>query len=220
MGRLQIREDGILSAKIYYFSDKKQIWYAGGQQIKQTAQFKHVGMRCYDNGKDYQTIVETDYACGCAFFANASVFKKIGLFDEKYFLTYEETDFCYRAKKKNIKSYVVPEAKVWHKISVSFGGEESPIFKYFLARNRLLWAERHLPQNKYFVVCLRDLYKIVEYFIPLPIGVNILETNLSFESIKKQLRNYRIGIREKYKDPLKKAQLYGIRDYISSEIWK
>ena len=210
---LQIHQPGILSPKIYYFSNKKKIWYAGGQQIKQTARFRHIGIGYEENDKEYKTIMETDYASGCALFTNASVFRKIGLFDEKFFLTYEETDFCYKAKNKNIKCYVVPEGKVWHKISVSFGGEKSPMFIYFLTRNRLLWAERHLPKNKFFIILLNNLYRLIEYIVPLPIKINRLEMKLSLESVTKAMQNYKIRIKEKYQDPIVKAQSYGIRDY-------
>jgi GT2 family glycosyltransferase len=210
---LQIHQPGILSPKIYYFSNRKKIWYAGGYQIKQSARFRHIGIGCEENDKENKKIMETDYASGCALFTNASVFRKIGLFDKKFFLTYEETDFCYKAKKKNIRCYVVPEAKVWHKISVSFGGEKSPMFVYFLTRNRLLWAERHLPKNKFFIILLKDLYRLIEYIVPLPIKINRLEMKLSLNSDSKAMRNYKIKIKEKYQDPIAKARLYGIRDY-------
>jgi GT2 family glycosyltransferase len=210
---LQIHRPVILSPKIYYFSNRKKIWYAGGQQIKQTAIFKHIGIGCNENEKQYQKLMETDYASGCAFFADATVFRKVGLFDETFFLTYEETDFCYRAKNENIRSYVVPEAKVWHKISVSFGGEKSPMFKYFLTRNRLLWAERHLSKNKFFIIIIKDLYRLIEYILPISIKINRLENKLSIESVAKPTQNYRNKIREKYQDPLMRARFYGIRDY-------
>lgn len=40
--------------------------------------------------------------------------KKVGKFDEKIFLYYEETDFCLRAYKKKQKIYVLPKIKVKH----------------------------------------------------------------------------------------------------------
>ena len=209
----QIQQPGILSPIIYYFSHKKKIWYAGGQQFKKTARFRHVGIGCIENRKDYKTFMETDYASGCALFTNASVFRKIGLFDEKFFLTYEETDFCYRAKNENIRSYVVPEAKVWHKISVSFGGEKSPIYQYYKTRNRLLWAERYLPKNIFFKIILKDLYNLIEYVVPLPIKMVTSELKLPLESANKPMQYYKIRIREKYQDPITKAQFYGMRDY-------
>ena len=211
---LKIQQPGILSPKIYYYNNRNKIWYAGAQQIKQTARFRHIGIGCEEIDQDCKTFLETDYASGCALFTNASVFRKIGLFDERFFLTYEETDFCYKAKSKNIKCYVVSEAKVWHKISVSFGGEKSPTFKYFLTRNRLLWAERHLPKNKFLVVLIKDLYKMIKYIVPLPIQIHKLENNLPSGSITKWMQNYRIIIGQKYQDPIIRAQIYGIRDYI------
>jgi hypothetical protein len=36
---------------------------------------------------------------------------------------------------------------------------------------------------------------------------------LSLESVTKAMQNYKIRIKEKYQDPILKAQLYGIRDY-------
>ena len=100
------------------------------------------------------------------------------------------------------------------------GGEKSPMYIYFFTKNRLLWAERHLPKNKFFVVLLNELFKLIKYFIPLPGKKNILEINLSLESINKQIQNYKIRIREKYQDPIKKAQSYGIRDYIFRRVGK
>jgi hypothetical protein len=41
-----------------------------------------------------------------------------------------------------------PRARLWHKVSASFGGRRSPLYTYFDVRNRLLWAERHLPAGE------------------------------------------------------------------------
>ncbi len=40
--------------------------------------------------------------------------KKVGLYDEKIFLYYDETDFCLRAYRKKQNIYVLPEIKVEH----------------------------------------------------------------------------------------------------------
>ncbi len=41
--------------------------------------------------------------------------RKVGFFDEKFFLYFEETDFCLRAYKKKQKIYVLEDAGVKHK---------------------------------------------------------------------------------------------------------
>ena len=45
--------------------------------------------------------------------------KKVGRYDEKIFLYYDETDFCLRAYRKNQKIYVLPKIKVKHQGGMS-----------------------------------------------------------------------------------------------------
>ena len=85
---------------------------------------------------------EWDWINGAAFFARAKVWREIGLFDSRFFLVYEESDWCFRARRAGYRCRVVPEARVWHKVAGSFGGEASPLRAYFSARNQLLFAEK------------------------------------------------------------------------------
>lgn len=202
---------GMLSAKIYYFSDPNKIWYAGARRIRNTANFIHLGKGCIDNGKDFSALVETDYACGCAIFLSASVLKRIGLFDERFFLTYEETDLSYRARALGYKCFLVPEAKVWHKISVSFGGEHSPLFIYFLTRNSLLWAEIHLS----LIERIRLYYNTLKEFIRCicPPKPNFANFGFKIADMRNHFRIYKIDLIDKYKDPKRRAKVWAITDY-------
>ena len=44
----------------------------------------HIGQGNIDNGNEFNSITETDYACGCAIFFYKGVLDKIGMFDELY----------------------------------------------------------------------------------------------------------------------------------------
>jgi len=140
-------DGGAFAAKIYYKSAPRLLWYAGGLWQEESGTFAHIGMHATDTCSCFEGLTETDYACGCAMLLRASAIRNVGIFDPMFFLTFEEPDWCFRAKKKGYRSIFVPGAKVWHKVSVSFGGENSPLFIYFYTRNRLLWAERHLGLN-------------------------------------------------------------------------
>jgi GT2 family glycosyltransferase len=150
----QFPEGGIFTARIHYYAERERLWSAGVKWRKDRMEFRHV----QDDGEntiDARGVAPTDYACGCALFASSAVFRKIGLLDPKFFLTYEETDLCFRARREGIGSYYVPAAVLWHKVSASFGGAESPLIEYFITRNRLLWGERHLSRRE-----LLQLYKV------------------------------------------------------------
>jgi GT2 family glycosyltransferase len=50
--------------------------------------------------KDYNSIMETPNLSGCFMFIRTSVFSKIGVFDERYFLYLEDTDLCRRISEQ------------------------------------------------------------------------------------------------------------------------
>lgn len=137
-------EAGAFSARIYFHHQPDTIWYAGAIWMPDLSRFTHVGWSKPDNDEEFGVEGVTDYACGCAFFVPAKIFREVGLLDERFFLTFEETDWCYRARKAGHPSIYVPTAKLWHKVSASFGGANSPLACYFMTRNSLLWASKHL----------------------------------------------------------------------------
>lgn len=203
---------GIFGAKIYYFDEPNKIWYAGGKWDDHG--FLHLGMGEIDNGARFNSMEETAYTCGCAMFMGKEVLEKIGFFDENYFAYFEESDFCYRARAAGFSSYLVPSAKVWHKVSSSTGGKASPFFYYYLNRNILLWAERHLSLSDKIRVYRDVLDKLVQAMLPPGIGSAMTGERGKFPGAFEFSRNYIEACRKKYNDPAIKAKLIGVRDYL------
>jgi N-acetylglucosaminyl-diphospho-decaprenol L-rhamnosyltransferase len=56
----------------------------------------------------------TDWVSGASMMVRSDVFRKIGGFDENYFLYFEETDFSYRAKRQGYDTWYVPSGIVMH----------------------------------------------------------------------------------------------------------
>ena len=56
---------------------------------------------------------------GSALFFRAAAFEKIGLFDEKTFLDYEELIMAEKVRSAGFSAYFVPQAVIWHKGSAS-----------------------------------------------------------------------------------------------------
>lgn len=55
-----------------------------------------------------------DWICGASMLIRPAVLDAIGGMDENYFLYFEETDFCYRARKAGFATWYVPESRVMH----------------------------------------------------------------------------------------------------------
>lgn len=56
----------------------------------------------------------TDWVSGASLMMRREVFEAIGGLDENYFLYFEETDFCFRAKRAGFATWYVPASRVMH----------------------------------------------------------------------------------------------------------
>lgn len=89
-------------------------------------------------------LIESDFIYGAALFAPTSLIRRLGTFDERFFLNFEETDWCYRARRNGVRCFVVKSALAYHKGSASLGSVQGPLQTYFLVRNQLLFSEMHV----------------------------------------------------------------------------
>jgi len=92
----------------------------------------------------YTELIEVDVAVGLI---KRKVIEKIGLYDEKFFFTYEDTDFCYRAKQAGYRVVINPNAKIWH----VWGGSmnlATPFYTYHSYRGKLRFGLRHFKGFK------------------------------------------------------------------------
>jgi GT2 family glycosyltransferase len=78
---------------------------------------------------------------GAAFLVARRVFERVGLLDEAYFLSFEEIEFCMRARGAGFESGVTGDAVVYHRGGASLPSASPPRF-YYAARNHLRVAEQ------------------------------------------------------------------------------
>lgn len=147
---------GLLAPKMYFakgyefHKDKykeselgRVFWYAGGFIDWNNIYSDHRGVDEVDLGQyDRQEIVDT--ANGACFLIRNKVIADIGFLRDKYFMYWEDADYCVRAKKAGWKVVYTPKTCLWHKVSAS-SGIGSNLNDYFLTRNRLDFGLRYAP---------------------------------------------------------------------------
>ena len=200
----QMPQAGVFGAKIYHHADSRRLWYAGGYWDSRTLSFNEYGAGEIDRGQ-YDVLTETEWVIGCAMFIRAEVFRKVGLLEPRFFLNNEEIDFCSRAKRAGFLCSYVPGARVWHKISVSFGGEDSPLKEYFSARNRLLWAKRNAALGLRLRIYLHSVSVLIRRFIR-PLFSVVMSQPFS-------LKKWWWTVCTAFLDPRNRAALMGFRDF-------
>jgi GT2 family glycosyltransferase len=135
---------GMLGPAIFYFNEPDSIWFTGAKVDMQTCQ---VSTKEFDEiqGSRHPSPIESEYITGCALVVKTEVVKKIGPLNERFFLYWEDVDWGLRAIKAGYHNLIVPSAHIWHKVSVSTGGPDSPLKAYHKTRSHLLMAKLHAP---------------------------------------------------------------------------
>jgi GT2 family glycosyltransferase len=163
------RQVGIVGSKIYYFGTNK-IWFAGGKINLLNGTTKHIGIKEIDIGQ-FDQIKEVDYITGCSLFFRRGLLETIGYMREDYFIYYEETDWNLRANNYGWKIKINPKSIIYHKVSVSSGGENNPkpYVAFYDIRNKFQMIKRNQINNfkylKYLFLIIDVLKKILKVFI-------------------------------------------------------
>ncbi len=128
--------------KIHYHGTNR-IWCAGGTISRMKATTSHIGDGAEDVGQ-FDAPGASEYAPTCFMAMHRSVFARVGMMDEQYFVYYDDTDFVWRMNRAGIHLWYVPASLVSHKVSFSTGGGESPFSLYYCTRNRLYFSRKNL----------------------------------------------------------------------------
>ncbi|MCJ7633022.1 glycosyltransferase family 2 protein [Candidatus Bathyarchaeota archaeon] len=156
---------GLLGPKIYFHNDPNRIFFAGGRLNKLLTRGTHKGYgeselsRDITNKESMRSLdyEEVDYVTGCCLLIKGEVIEKIGLLPEEYFLYYEDVEWNLKAQKAGYKTVLVPEARIWHKVSQSTK-EGSFLYLYYLFRNGLLLARRNGHSFVLLLAYIQSIY--------------------------------------------------------------
>ena len=85
-----------------------------------------------------------DFVPGCALLVRRSLIESIGALSKRYFLNFEDVEWCVRAQQAGRVVLYVPKAIIWHRISATLG-RASPANTYYMTRNALLFFWKIAP---------------------------------------------------------------------------
>lgn len=113
--------------KIYEYFRRDYLW-ACGMDIDFGPQLcRCIGFGEHDNGQ-YSKQQEVEAFTGCGVLIKSSALNHVGLFDPIFFFGLEDVDLSLRFRRSSYKIMLVPEARMWHKISATAGFKPS-VFK-------------------------------------------------------------------------------------------
>ncbi|HVC35768.1 MAG TPA: glycosyltransferase family 2 protein [Chloroflexota bacterium] len=147
---------GMLGPTIYYQDPAHVIWSAGGTVDR-------YGVSRHLHADQSEAVVSesgqrVDYVTGCAILVKRAVVEAVGVLDERFFMYFEETEWCARARAAGFHVAHVPAARLWHKIMPT-SRTYSRTYLYLMARNRLLYLRCRGASPLVIFVALVDLLR-------------------------------------------------------------
>lgn len=176
---------GIATPKIGYLHSKGYIWSSG------TSINLWTGQVLFRSGKDlgqYDKVEEVQVA-PAAFLVKKEVIKKIGIFDNRYFATYEDTDFCFRAKLQGFSTVYTPYALAYHDISPDPEFTASRLLSraYYVGRNRVLFMKDYAKSFPLFLL-FSPVYLL--YFVYLGLKLRNMKGVIDY------LKGFMVGLKD------------------------
>ena len=152
----------VLAPAIRYAGDPNRFWYAGG---------KFTWFRGAFQAKMYEELPvnnsffwRTTFAPGCCLLIERKTLEKVGLFDERFFVYWEDVDWCYRCLLVDQPIIVVEEPTLVHKVSILTGGGDSPFGARMFHQGQVLFLKKHFPRRVRALQYLLMMAKIVARF--------------------------------------------------------
>ncbi len=92
----------------------------------------------------YESVTDVFAWCGAGVLFRPAYLQDVGLFDERFFMYYEDTDLSWRGRAKGWRYRYVPTARLRH-VHAATSVEGSPMFNHYVQRNRLVMVTKNAP---------------------------------------------------------------------------
>jgi hypothetical protein len=132
-------ETGLVGPVIYYADAPERIWRAADNEAAWLPIPRRMADRALSTAADSLVV---DYITGCCMLVRAETIAEIGLFDERFFMYFEDADYCRRARGRGYAVRCVPAARMWHKVSLS-ANRIRPTTRYAASWGRVQFYRKH-----------------------------------------------------------------------------
>tara|TARA_B100001115_G_scaffold181856_1_gene176961 strand:- start:860 stop:1759 length:900 start_codon:yes stop_codon:yes gene_type:complete len=164
---------GFVSGKVYRFDDPNRLLSVGLNYNWLTLTGKIVGANEIDNGQ-YENVKEFAFIDDVFMLMDCKMLKQVGFYDGDFFIQFEEADLICRGKSLGYKAYYTPNAKAWHRISISTGGTDSPLRYFYSFRNRIIFLYKNQTNLLFILFFLWNLI----YLIPKTVFLFMSRKNI------------------------------------------
>jgi GT2 family glycosyltransferase len=151
---------GISGSAIAYLAEPERVWSAGGSIHRAdgvvTSDWQDRDIARLPNGP-----YRVDHLSGCCMLVRSQAIRECGMLDPRFFMYFEETEWCERVAQRGWEIVVVPSSRILHAIDPT-AQSGSPSIAYYMTRNHLLFLRAtHAPASAWFMTVLRQVRTVI-----------------------------------------------------------
>lgn len=156
---LRSKNIGIVSCKMF-FADRPTTLALQGFKVNLWLGYHPTDLSGVD------TVRETDVATGGCMLINYAVIKRIGYFNQSFFFSGEDYDFCFRVRRAGFKIMHCPEAIVWHEFLNAGKRQENffQLYSHYRGKFHFMFVHAHIFQIMSFVFIQFTIGPIYSYY--------------------------------------------------------
>lgn len=128
VGARLLNPDGSIQSSVYHFPTIwraiKEYWLGQKGEYDKYAPAENEPM-------------EVEAVTGAAMLIPRRTIEKIGLLDERYFMYFEDLDYCQRVKQAGLKVYYLPEAEILHRHGQSASKSGPKAYQYLIQSSKI-----------------------------------------------------------------------------------
>ena len=153
----------IVTGKVYNYDRPRVIQHIGYKFTdRKNLQLKRLAEDVEDTGQWDQEI-EMDMIDDIFWLFPSSLYRLIGGYSNYFWFSAEQADLAMRAVKAGYRLIYTPEARLWHKGSLSIGGrDKNPAHAYYDLQGSLVFRFLHLGRLRFLVFYFSIVFSILK----------------------------------------------------------
>lgn len=156
----------IVTGKVYHYDRPDTIQHIGyGYTDRKNLRMKRLAVDVRDEGQ-WDEEMEMDMIDDIFWLFPSTLFRKIGGYSHYFWFSAEQADLALRARAEGYSLVYTPEAKLWHKGSLSIGGrDKNPVLAFYDLQGSMVFRYLHLGKLRFLIFYINVIYNISKGYL-------------------------------------------------------
>jgi GT2 family glycosyltransferase len=141
-----IAEPDLVVTPVIRYAATDDVWFQGG--VLDAGYPRHVQLDELEQWPVADSRRDADVLTGCCFVANADTWREVGVFDDRLFLFFEDSDWSMRARAAGRRLVVQTDVEIRHVVSGSTRSVRTArLVSFYFGRNMMWFSRRYFPAS-------------------------------------------------------------------------